>query len=502
MRFTREQWDRQPGDGELLGKELADAIGTVLEGAEEGLSFARIAEQLVRKGRLSGDAQALAPTVAAAVRGDIARQRVEGTRARFRLAGDRVELSDWGLSRDALRAESEVKRSASRQREQARRHFLRCIAEMPTAGFAELLATWLNAEGVVSLRAVRRPGSGGRDLHFAGVLRSAGGSTHLAIVVCRDGRDVGRERVIETRGALHHYGSASAAWLISTGQVMSGAREEAAIPGTAPCSLFDGEGLARAMERVGVGLTRHTVPLVALDTELLQSLGANAESVGAGKTERTERTERADRTERKPASREESADTETADEGGPGRRGRRRRRGRNERPEATLSADGGEAAANPDRGAADADADGEGSDDKYAPLDADAGPNGANEPADFPGSTDDEDGPSQGEDTGRQQAIYALGSDDDEQALDVAQAVAAYLDAAGEEEAGDDETPDAAALSDSGSRGTDAAGGADDPVVDSFAEEDSVTAEAMTRVQGRETKESADIEDEPSAPSA
>ena len=47
------------------------------------------------------------------------------------------------------------------------------------------------------------------------------------------------------RGALHHYGPASAGWLITTGQVLSGAREEAATPNAAPRStLFDFRSLA------------------------------------------------------------------------------------------------------------------------------------------------------------------------------------------------------------------------------------------------------------------
>ena len=47
----------------------------------------------------------------------------------------------------------------------------------------------------------------------------------------RDGREVGRERVTELRGALHHYGPAQAGMIITTGQVLSGAREEALAPG-------------------------------------------------------------------------------------------------------------------------------------------------------------------------------------------------------------------------------------------------------------------------------
>ena len=52
-----------------FGKDLADAAFAVLSQAERvPVDYARVAELLVRRGRLSGDAQALAPTVAAAAK--------------------------------------------------------------------------------------------------------------------------------------------------------------------------------------------------------------------------------------------------------------------------------------------------------------------------------------------------------------------------------------------------------------------------------------------------
>jgi hypothetical protein len=239
-------------------------------------TLARVAEQLVRRGRLAGDPVMLVPTIAAAVRADIARREAETVRPRFRMVLGRVTLTDWSLPGEAVRFEQDAVRSADRQREQVRQAFLRRVRDLPGAGFAELLATWLNVEGVVALRAVRRPGAQPGELHLAGTLKRGHDETRLAIVARRDGREIGRERVIEVRGALHHYGSASAGWLITTGQVLSGAREEAAVPGTAPVACFDGVGLARAMERVGVGLRRHVVPLTTLDLDLLDNLQGNA----------------------------------------------------------------------------------------------------------------------------------------------------------------------------------------------------------------------------------
>ena len=74
---------------------------------------------------------------------------------------------------------------------------------------------------------VRRQGAHNQEMHFAAIARSPAGDIPTAIIVRRDGRDIGRERVIDLRGALHHYNDARAGLLATTGQVMSGAREEA-----------------------------------------------------------------------------------------------------------------------------------------------------------------------------------------------------------------------------------------------------------------------------------
>lgn len=269
--------NREHADGELVGKDLADAVHAVVAALDrQPQPLARVAEQLVRRGRLAGDPIMLIPTIAAAIRADIARREAEDVRPRFRMALGRVALTDWSLPTEAVRFEQDAVRAADRQREQVRQAFLRRVRDLPGAGFAELLATWLNVEGIVALRAVRRPGAQPGELHLAGTLKRGHDETRLAIVARRDGREIGRERVIEVRGSLHHYGSASAGWLITTGSVLSGAREEAAVPGTAPVACFDGVGLARAMERVGVGLRRHVVPLTTLDLDLLDTLQGNA----------------------------------------------------------------------------------------------------------------------------------------------------------------------------------------------------------------------------------
>lgn len=274
--------DELPQDESLVGKTLADAVYTWLAaGSPQVTSSVRIAEGLVRRGRLQGEPSALAPTVSAAVRADIARTKSTVAaggmkeRPRFRMQEGRepkIALAEWWMPREAVRHEQEALRAADRQREQVRRAFVRRLADLPTSTFVELIASWLNAEGVSGLRAVRRPGTGNGEIHLAGMLRRGFEELHLAIVVYRDGRELNRERVIEVRGALHSYGNASAAWLLTLGQVRSGGLEEASAVGAAPCLLLDGHKLAEAMERHGIGLRTYAAPLTVMDVEFLDSL--------------------------------------------------------------------------------------------------------------------------------------------------------------------------------------------------------------------------------------
>ena len=228
---------------------------------------------LVRRGRLNGVPDVLAPTVAAAVRGDIARAHRAGRRSRFRIVEQRVTLSDWLLPREALGAEEQALQAADRQRDQVRRSFVMRLNDLPTGGFAELVATWLNAEGVTGLRAVRRPTSSGRELHFAGTLRRGAEETRIAFVLLRAGLDVEASHVIDVRGSLHHYGNAHQAWIVTTGRVSPPARDEGAAEHPVACALLSGQDLARSMERLGIGLRTQAIPLCDIDFELLEALG-------------------------------------------------------------------------------------------------------------------------------------------------------------------------------------------------------------------------------------
>jgi hypothetical protein len=95
-------------------------------------------------------------------------------------------------------------------------------------------------------------------------------------VIVRSGREIDRELVVDVRGSLHHYGSATGAWLVTTGRIAGSAREEAKAEGAAPCALFSGHDLARSMEQLGIGIKQYFVPLCDIDFDLLEALGDGA----------------------------------------------------------------------------------------------------------------------------------------------------------------------------------------------------------------------------------
>jgi restriction endonuclease Mrr len=159
-----------------------------------------------------------------------------------------------------------------RHREISRRSLLRTLQELPQRGLGELVVLLLEHAGFTELSAVRRQGAHGAEMHFSGKLKSASTEVRTAVVVRRDGREVGRERVTELRGSLHHYGPAHSGWIITTGQVLSGAREEANAPGAAPVSVLDGMALAELCERCSVGVAKHTFSLPLPDYDVLEGL--------------------------------------------------------------------------------------------------------------------------------------------------------------------------------------------------------------------------------------
>jgi restriction endonuclease Mrr len=214
--------------------------------------------------------------VAAAVRADNLRRESAGQRPRFRLSNGRVALTEWLLDGEALRIERDLQGLAQRYRDAVRRSFLRRLSELPQRAFNEVVQLVLERLGYSNIRSVRRAGSHQSEQHFSarfsGGFNGVGGDGAVAIVIRRDGRDLGRERVTELRGALHHYGPASAGVLVTTGQALGGAREEAQALGAAPVKLIDGATLARFADEQGIGLVHSGLRLPFLDADLFDSL--------------------------------------------------------------------------------------------------------------------------------------------------------------------------------------------------------------------------------------
>ena len=148
---------------------------------------------------------------------------------------------------------------------------LRKLQELPGHALIELLLLGLERVGMTNVRTIRRAGAPGGEAHFAATHRNGTDEIRTAIVVRKDGREVGRERVSDLRGALHHYGPASAGWLLTTGQVLSGAREEAGAP-AAPIALFDGIAICRLLEENDVGVIRTRFTTAIPDLELYETL--------------------------------------------------------------------------------------------------------------------------------------------------------------------------------------------------------------------------------------
>ena len=272
----------------LAGRDLADAIALILGSFDRtvgAVSLRQIAETAQRRGKLSGDLQLAQSQIAAAVRADLARRSAAGVRPRFRIAGGRVGLIEWLLDPELARLEREAVAALARYREASRRAFVRKCSELPGHAFIELCVTLLEAVGVTQLHHVKFPGASGAEAHFAGVLHTPSGALpgpvgegvglKLAVVIRKDGRDLGRERVTELRGTAHHYDSAKMGWIITGGQVLSGAREESSVNGVFPVTMLDGMALARLCEEHAVAVVRSVNPIAIPDVDLFEALRAS-----------------------------------------------------------------------------------------------------------------------------------------------------------------------------------------------------------------------------------
>ena len=274
-----------PSPDTLAGRDLADAVAMILGTFDRtvgAVSLRQIAETAQRRGKLAGDTQSIQSQIAAATRADNSRRIAAGLRPRFRLAGGRVGLTDWLLDPELTRLERDALNALGRYRDAARRAFARKLGELPGHAFVELCLLVLERVGAVQLRQVKFPGASGVETHFSAVLHApagplggpvgAGEGVRVAIVIRRDGRDVGRERVTELRGTTHHYGPVNIGWILTSGQILSGAREEASVSGVFPVTLLDGLGIARICEDHGLAVVQAMHPIGIPDVDLFEAL--------------------------------------------------------------------------------------------------------------------------------------------------------------------------------------------------------------------------------------
>jgi restriction endonuclease Mrr len=228
---------------------------------------------LLRRGRLQGDPILAVAQLSASIRADNLRRSANGQRPRFRFAtGGRIALTDWSLSGELPRLEQEVVSAIDRYRDACRRGMLRKLQELPGHALIEIVLVALERSGMTGIKPIRRSGSPGGESHFSAVHKTGGDAVPVAIVVRKDGREIGRERVTDLRGALHHYGPAAAGWLLTTGQVLSGAREEASAPGAPPLALYDGIALCKLLEETDVGVIKTRFAIAISDLELFETL--------------------------------------------------------------------------------------------------------------------------------------------------------------------------------------------------------------------------------------
>ncbi|MCS6898587.1 MAG: HTH domain-containing protein [Myxococcales bacterium] len=258
---------------ELVGRDMVELVLHTMGGFERSggpVPLRNVAESLQRRGKVAGELSQVVAMMSAAIRADNARRTMEGKRPRFRLVGGRLALTDWFLSQELLRLEGEALAAVERYREAARKAIARKLGELPGPSFVELCLTLVERLGVSQLKGVRRPAGG--EAAFTGVQRGPGGEVRVALLIRKDAREISRERVVEARGSLHVFAPATAIWMLTSGQVLSGAREEAQALGAAPVALFDGVGLAKLCEEHGMGVLRTMIPLALPDLDFLDAL--------------------------------------------------------------------------------------------------------------------------------------------------------------------------------------------------------------------------------------
>lgn len=252
---------------------LSDLLVTQM--SKSGSNRGTVALQSVADGlrkKLKGDSSLSAGGVSAiALADNLARTR-RGQAPRFRLNGHQIALVEWSFDKRNRDRLVDADRAAEGLRTATVKALSDELKRLPQRAVGELCLVLLERMGVTQLGSVRRPGSHGSELHLSGMLGVPGAvEVPVAIMIRRDGRDIGRERITELRGAMHHYGQASAGWILSTGQVLSGAKEEAQAKGASPVTLTGRSELAELFVNHGIGVVTHHIEVPVLDAQLFDA---------------------------------------------------------------------------------------------------------------------------------------------------------------------------------------------------------------------------------------
>jgi hypothetical protein len=258
---------------------VVEAALTDLEKGRNLVSTGALLDYLRRKQK--GEPGLSPSALLGALSADNARALRSGGAPRFKIASGKVGLWTWFSDRRVEDARRSLTRALETYRSAQVRALSDQLARLPQRAVGEVVSLLLERMGSGDSTTIRRPGAHGSELHLSTTLKlrgleSAWGSLSTAVVVRKDGRDVGRERVLELRGSLHHYGPAAHGWLITTGQILSGAREEAASTGATPISLTGRVELAELLMDHGLLVQRAPLDFFSLDYELLDSLSGNS----------------------------------------------------------------------------------------------------------------------------------------------------------------------------------------------------------------------------------
>ncbi len=273
-RGEKDSRDRRGRNGDEAPETLAEAAELALGGFRRsgGASTKQLAEAISKRHRQFNDGQ-LSQWLLAACRAENLRRQANGQRHCFRFSGNgRIALWEWVVDKDQARLERDVYAAVDKYAELARQRLLRRLADLPGRAFGEFAVLLLESLGFSQFKTVKIATANNSELTLSAVQKTAVGELPVAVIIRKDNRDLGREQVVALRGSLHHYGNVAFGVFVTTGQVMSGARDEAASPGATPVQFLDGTRIAELCERTGVGVVKQNVEVALPDIELFDSL--------------------------------------------------------------------------------------------------------------------------------------------------------------------------------------------------------------------------------------